>query len=97
MGAAECGFSVSAGSRGTISNDSARGSSEEDGCLSHCSSAAVFAAPVSMLEAAGAFGVSVSGPPLMGNAPVVSSVSPALATVGSVEAAVAVSDSGAPG
>lgn len=97
-GAGAAGDSVSVGSLGTISNDSARGSSALDGCLSHCSSAAAFAAPVSMFDAGGALDASSSPPTLRAFTPFPISVSPALATVGSVASViVAVSDSGGAG
>ena len=94
-GAVAVGVSVSARSRGTISKDSASGSSALDACLSHCSSAAALAAPVSTLAAGGALGVSTSVAPSRVVA-VLSSVKPALAMVGSVATA-GVSDSGALG
>ena len=82
-GAATCGVSVSAGSRGTISKDSLSGSSPPVACLSHCASAAALAASGSILDAAGALETSFSAAPSI--AGIVSSISvrPALVMVGS--------------
>jgi hypothetical protein len=87
MAAATWGVSVSAGSRGIISNDSLRGSSPPVACLSHCASAAAFADSGSMLDAAGVADVS-SAISLTGCAPAFISVSPALVMVGSETAPV---------
>jgi hypothetical protein len=92
-----CGVSVSAGSRGTISKDSLKGSSPPVACLSHCSSAAALAASGSILEAAGASGASTSVLPSTTGMPALISVRLALVTVGSVEVSVCGSDSGGAG
>jgi hypothetical protein len=91
-----CGFSVSAGSRGTISKHSLNGSSPPVACLSHWASAAALAASGSMLDAAGALETWVSALPSTADIPAFISVSPAWARVGS-ETASEVSVSGGAG
>jgi hypothetical protein len=67
-----------------ISYDSVRGSSELD-CVFSQSTPAAFAAPASILDAAGALDSSSNPSPLLTGAVASSSVRPAWAMVGSVE------------